>query len=105
MQFWALQFKRKMIAPNDVEFVDHGGRIVCKTLIPREQVEKIESAGLRIAPIMLIKKSICLPTGENYITAKGSKYLDDNIHEEFKDFELLGNFWTNRHAWGSDGGT
>ncbi|MBC2714935.1 MAG: hypothetical protein HF978_06460 [Desulfobacteraceae bacterium] len=95
-----LKFGRRRVNSKQIEFYWSNEKecLMFKALMHKNKIDTIIKHGLSLAPIIHIKESKCSITGDNYPDSKYSKYLNDGSVEMIQKMEMLGAFWTNRHA-------
>lgn len=58
----------------------------------------IENDGVNVAMVYEIKSSQCSHCGKDYAQCDCIKFIDKNISEQIKEYEIIGLIWTIHHA-------
>ena len=97
-----LQFDRKMIEPALFTLgQDDENRPTVLFGIPKDRVDLIKlmtEGRITWADLWLMRHTICSVCKNDYLACNCSKYLDGPVHQEMRDVDLCGLFWTNRPA-------
>jgi hypothetical protein len=82
-------------------YKDENGDLMYEMGVPNDQIElyeAIKEKTIEPTPAYFIKSSECSKCGEDYFKCPHSKYLEDDVKQNMKEFSLVTYFWSNKKA-------
>lgn len=96
----AVCFDRYVVPPKYISGTRWEGKEkIVELAIPKEDALYLKDNKIICAPIKWVKNSKCTKCGEDYLSCKCVKFIDEDVSEHHIEYEQIGMTWTNRSAY------